>query len=260
MIIYGPPGSGKTTYVLGGDIQNKKYVPDTSILAIPEALPICYLDFDHNVGPIRHNVNRLEDDLSNIEPDKINLLRFYLESDLAKLIKEVNRLEALLKAISQTDEINTVIVDSTTTYSQLLMSYSLGTTPVVGNESRIRATTPARADYQTVGGMVSKHIGDLMSSRKNVILISHDETIEDKKGNVVGIIPMIVGKQSKKLVSAKATHIGYVEVDAYGKRSVFFNEDKGIHQLKEAIAPGIDKPLPKSFRFADLKNIFTEDY
>jgi len=243
-IIYGNPGCGKTTYVC---------CAKTGVTTIPEAQPVLYIDFDEKVKVVQSNVNRLnsiEWDNEKIIADKINVLSFPYTSDT--VLRAFTKIESLLRALEDSP-FKTIVVDSATSLSELLMQYTLKTSTT----KRANANVLGLQDYQIVGNIQGRIVHNILNSGKHVILICHTrvETFNES-ATIRKEEPMFVGQMARASITGKVDYGGYYTVDKKGKHTIQWDDPTNVRWGNQSMEIGVDEPLPTEVDFSQLAYLF----
>lgn len=194
MLLWGKPGAGKT--VLASTAPGRKL----------------WLQFDPSgVASLRRSDDILVADFAGYKANKLADFKQggIVEADLLKLIK--------------TEGINTVVLDSLTSFGQLALQYGIATG--IANRGAFKATIeqPGQTGY----GVRSALILDVCSMLLRVcadtgthcIFIAHDQDVMDDDGKLKEIT-ISLGGQGRNIIPAKISEI-WMLLDNGKQRSVF---------------------------------------
>jgi len=252
MIIYGEPGSGKTTWL--GNSKN-------GILTVPNACPVLYLDFDDKIKPIRSTVNDIPiseiGSWESFQPDKINRLSFQVtDRTLDAVYKQLNRLCGEAGAITEDNfPAKTIVVDSSTHLSELLSRYTLKYHKV----NRVSPEVLSQQDYGMVANLQSRILSNLISSGHNVILLCHVRQDHYKDGSLKSEEPLFIGKMTRQVIPGKVDYGGYLYINKSGNRQIDWTEKSNAvvqRWVNQSIEIGVDKDLPTDADFSKLAYLF----
>ncbi len=221
MLLWGKPACGKT--VLASTAPGKKL----------------WMQFDKDgTASLRRNADILVADFSGYRSAQLAAFKQgdVVESDLIKLIKA--------------EQINTVVVDSLTSFGQLALHYSISS----GKANRGTFKASIEAPGQTGYGVRSAMLLDFVSMvlrvcadlRVHCIFTAHDQESMDEDGKIAEIT-LNLGGQGRALIPAKISEIWHIE-------------DTGSKRLIYTRAHGIKRPMRSRMFLTNDKTHFVWDY
>ena len=177
VLLYGDSGTGKTCFASG----------------FPR--PLHYCDFDGKVTSALNFLHSQDQDADGITVDQ------YLSSKATSPGHDFNvdmgKLHKL--ALSGDFPYETIVIDSLTTFSDLMMNYLMKMNPGVKRVVTQGVQIPSQQDYGIARIFFKETISKIISFPCNVVFTAHIQIKEDKVTGELLRVPMIAGKLATEL-------------------------------------------------------------
>jgi hypothetical protein len=221
MLLWGKPGVGKT--VLASTAPGKKL----------------WLQFDPaGTASLIRTDNILVADFSGYKSAQLEAFKQggIIESDLLKLIRE--------------QDIQTVVVDSLTTFGQMALHYAIVSGKASGKHFKASIEAPGVTGYGIRAAMILDFITMVLrvcaDTKCHCILTAHDKETTDDNGAPTEIT-LNLGGQGQVAIPAKISEIWYVE-DTGKARNIYIR------------AHGVKRPMRTRMFVTDERTFFTVKY
>lgn len=200
MLIWGKPGCGKT--ILAGTAPGKKL----------------WLQFDPaGTASLTRRDDILVADFSAFKSAQLEAFKQggVIESDLLKLIRD--------------NAVNTVVVDSLTTFGQMALHYAISSGKASGKSFKASIEHPGQTGYGIRSSMMLDFITMVLrvcaDTKTHTILTAHDKETSDEEGKVTEIT-LNLGGQGSVAIPAKISEIWHMEDT--GKSRILYTRAHGV--------------------------------
>jgi len=191
-----------------------------------------FVDIDNNLGSVRRHLSKL-DSTKEFFYDTVT------EDAAGKPLDTPFRYEYLTKLVLEackSDKIDTIVIDSLTTLTDLILSHIM----------RVNGRTVLQIqDWGTFQQLLLKLVYALRSSGKYIIFTAHEETQKDEVSGIVMYKLSLPGQLKDKL-AAYFSDIWHTEVDQKGSEYKFIVRTMPTVR----IALGNSLSLPPTFEFS----------
>lgn len=194
ILVYGNSGAGKTCFAAGFPY------------------PILYLDFDGKVDSAAAFFRNDKERLENID---VRDLSAKMSQDpileFSKIIAEVAKQEKEGKL-----EFKTLVLDSLTTFSSLVLKHIVATNPGIKRTASKQGVQPGLQDYGILRREFERLITGLLGLNCNVVMLGHIDTSKDELTGEIVRGPLLDGSFAKSLpIYFKEVYRAFVDKDEH---------------------------------------------